>query len=244
MASRVEALVDAASRPYLAAGRYAYHYARGKLVHDPFFLALLRAGRIPDRSRVLDLGCGQAILASLLLAARAQHEAGSWPAGWAVPPSGLRLHGIEFSSLAVRRAQAALGGRATIEAGDLRDVSLPDADVVVLADVLHYLSPAQQDALLGKVAQTLRGGGLLVLRVADASAGWRFHAGKTTDWLGTLLSGGNLTRQHHRPVAGWMALLGELGFGVGIEPPGRPKSFANVLLWASADPAARLERAG
>ena len=89
------ALIDAASKPYLAAGRSAYYFVRGKLRHDPVFIALLRSKRFPDRARVLDLGCGHAILASLMLAAQARCEAGHWPAGWPAPPSALQWHGIE-----------------------------------------------------------------------------------------------------------------------------------------------------
>ena len=48
MHAEFDALIDAASRPYLAAGRYAYYFARSKLRHDPIFFSLLRTGRIPD----------------------------------------------------------------------------------------------------------------------------------------------------------------------------------------------------
>ena len=75
-------LLDRASAPYRAAGKFAYHFARGKLGGDPMFLALLQRGLIPDRSRILDLGCGQGLLAAWLLAARQLYDAGEWPAEW------------------------------------------------------------------------------------------------------------------------------------------------------------------
>ena len=41
-----------------------------KLRFDPVFIALLRRGLFPDEGTLLDLGCGQGLLLSLLLAAR------------------------------------------------------------------------------------------------------------------------------------------------------------------------------
>jgi len=142
MHSEIDALIDDASRPYLAAGRYAYYFARSKLRHDPVFFSLLRMGCIPDRARVLDLGCGHAVLASLMLAAQAQFESGLWPSEWTAPPSQLQLHGIESERRTALRAQTTLGDRVAIRTADLRDAPLPEADVVIMIDVLHYLEAA------------------------------------------------------------------------------------------------------
>jgi len=234
MHSQIDALIDAASRPYLATGRYAYYFTRGKLRHDPVFFSLLREGRIPDRARVLDLGCGHAILASLMLAAQARYESGLWPSEWAAPPSQLQLQGIEWERTAAQRAQVVLGHRAAIRAADLRDAPLPEADVVIMIDVLHYLEAAVQVSLLERVARSLHGGGLLVLRVADISAGWRFHAGKAADRFGSLLTARGLPKHHHRPIDQWLHLLASLGFEPYVGANVAEKSFANVLLWAKA----------
>jgi hypothetical protein len=48
MEPEVRALWSAASRPFLTAGRYPYHFARNKLRFDPVFVTLLRvAARFP-----------------------------------------------------------------------------------------------------------------------------------------------------------------------------------------------------
>lgn len=236
MHPEVDALIDAASRPYLVAGRYAYHFARGKLRHDPIFFFLLRMGRIPDRARVLDLGCGHAVLASLMLAAQARFESGLWPSEWAAPPSELQLQGIESECRAAQRAQITLGNRVTIRTADLRDAPLPEADVVVMIDVLQYLEADVQVSLLERVAQSLRGGGLLILRVADISAGWRFHVGKAADHFGSLLTARGLPRQYHRPIDQWLHLLDNLGLEPTVERDAGGRSFANVLICAKSRP--------
>jgi SAM-dependent methyltransferase len=236
MRNEVDALIEAASRPYRNAGLYAYHFARNKLKYDPVFFSVLRMGCIPDRARVLDLGCGHAVLASLMLAARAQFESGYWPSGWAAPPSQLQLHGIEMERRAVQRAQTTLGHRATIHAADLRDARLPEADVVFMIDVLHYLETPAQISLLGRAAQSLHGGGLLILRVADISAGWRYHAGKAADRLGSLTTALALPRHHHRPIDEWVNVLGDLGFTARVRRDIVDRSFANLLVSAKLSP--------
>ena len=59
---------EAASR-YPARDRYARHFAYGKLTGDPVFRHLLDDGLIARDSRLLDLGCGQGLIAALLAVA-------------------------------------------------------------------------------------------------------------------------------------------------------------------------------
>jgi 2-polyprenyl-3-methyl-5-hydroxy-6-metoxy-1,4-benzoquinol methylase len=73
-------LLDEASQPFRAAGRFAYHFARGKLGGDPIFRELLRRGLLPAQGSILDLGCGQGSLFAWLLAARRLYEQGRYPA--------------------------------------------------------------------------------------------------------------------------------------------------------------------
>jgi len=225
-----ERLFAAAARRYAPAGRFARHFARGKLAGDPVFATLLRRGLIPDGARVLDLGCGQGCLLALLVAAREQHRAGGWPAGWPPPPAGLALSGIEFRARDVARARAALGGAATVEIGDLRTAALPPADVVVLMDVLHYLEPEAQDRLLARIAHALGAGGLVVTRVGDPAAGLAAAASWAIDQAVAIARGQGLHRFHRRRVADWIAALERHGFAVASEPMNGGPLFANVLL--------------
>ena len=78
-------LIDHASEPYRTVGRFAYHFARGKLSSDPVFVGMLERGLFPDGARILDLGCGQGLLTAWLLAARQLYDAGDWSAAWPAP---------------------------------------------------------------------------------------------------------------------------------------------------------------
>jgi SAM-dependent methyltransferase len=226
------ALFEAATQPYRAAGPYAWHFARGKLGHDPAFFGLLRHGLIADGARVLDLGCGQCLLAALLTCAPRQFDAGLWPAGWPPPPRQPRLHGIDLLQRDVERARRALGSAVAVEAGDIRHTPFPAADVVVILDVLHFLPRGEQEQVLRKVADALAPDGRLLLRVADADGGARFLWTWLGDRLGTLLRGEVWPRHHHRALPDWIASLESLGFRVGRLPMSQGTPFANVLLVA------------
>jgi len=208
---------DVAAR-YPARDRYARHFAYGKLMGDPVFEHLLRSGLIPARARLLDVGCGQGLVTALLLAAGVD----------------ACVSGIERVPREIERARAAAPGAEFIE-GDLRSVPFPPADVVLMIDVLHYLDPAEQSDVLRRARDALAGGGLLLLRVADAAPTLRFRFTVGVDRLVSGLRGRGWKRLHSRPVAAWRAELEFLGFSVEALPMSAGTPFANVLLAARYD---------
>jgi SAM-dependent methyltransferase len=218
-------LVEAASAPYRAAGRFAWYFARGKLRRDPVFRHLLEARLIPEGARVLDLGCGQGLLRALLAAAPAPRIA--------------TYRGIELKASDVARARRALGPGSGVEAGDIRLAEFGAADAVVILDVLHYMDRAAQDDVLRRVRLALQGGGVLLLRVGDAAAGLPFRVSNGADRAIAFVRGHGATRFHCRSVAQWRAALEALDFSVRTEPMSRGTPFANVLLCAHYNSPAR-----
>lgn len=230
-------LVDKASAPYQRAGRFAWHFARGKLSRDPVFRHLLVHGLIAPRSRVLDIGCGQGLLASLLQAAGGEAQDGRWPEGWAAAPAEARVTGIELVPRDVARARDALGNGAEFLCGDMRSVAFPAADTVVILDALHYIETAEQDEVLARVRGALGGGGRLVLRVGDAASRRGFAASQWVDRVVSLFRGGGVRPRSGRSLAEWKARLIALGFDVSSQPMAEGTLFANVLLVGTIGPA-------
>lgn len=231
------ALAREAAGRYDRRDRFARHFARGKLTGDPAFRALLCRGLIPHRARLLDLGCGQGLLAAILLTARASHARGQWPADWPAPPDPDEIRGIDLSRRDIDRAAAALP-EARFECADIREARFGEADAVVILDVLHYLGADAQRGLLERAREALGGGGVLLLRVADADGSLRFRYTVFVDHAATFLRGRGYTRFHCRPVEEWRRLLESLGFRVQATPMSEGTSFANVLLVARYDPGA------
>ena len=229
----LSSLVDEASKQYLHAGRFAYHYARGKLGGDCIFRELLKRGIFPERGRFLDLGCGQGSLFAWLLAARRIYERGQWPADWAPAPQPLSLRGVELMQNDVDRAALAFGADhplVHIEQGDMNRTEFGRPDVITILDALHYFDHTQQAVVLRRIRDALPPGGLFLTRIGDASAGLPFHVSNWVDHVVTFARGHRLPRLYCRSLSEWMALLNELGFEVTSDNMNVGKPFANVML--------------
>jgi cyclopropane fatty-acyl-phospholipid synthase-like methyltransferase len=223
-------LIDRASEPYRNAGLFAYNFARGKLGGDPVFRAMLERGLLLGRGHILDLGCGQGLLASWLRAAQVCYENGTWPQGWPPAPMPNATRGIELMVRDVHRARAALGPACDISQGDIRSAEFGTTDAVVILDVLHYMTKQEQLEVLKRVRAALPARGLLLLRVGDADAGLRFRYSQWVDKAVMLLRGHASVATHCRSVAQWRELLLECGFEVQATPMSEGTRFANVLL--------------
>ena len=228
-------LLDSASAPYRSAGRFAWRFARGKLGMDPVFRHLIEQGHIRPGARVLDIGCGQGLLASLLTSSAAMARQGQWPAAWPPAPAPAQVTGIELMPRDVARARAALtqlGAQAQFVCGDMRHTEFPSVDAVVILDVLHYIGIPEQNQVLARVRAALPPGGLLLLRVGDASAKRGFAISQWVDAVVTRIRGHRVLPQYGRTLAEWSAQLQKLGFDVQSRPMSAGTPFANVLLIA------------
>lgn len=232
------ALVDVASEPYRNAGPFAWRFARGKLSFDPVFRHLLSQGLIAPRARVLDIGCGQGLLASLLRACAQLAQQDRWPSGWGAPPTAARVTGIELMPRDIERAKASLGDAAEFVCGDMRRTPFPAVDTVVILDVLHYISVAEQNEVLARVYAALPVRGRLLLRVGDAASRPGFLVSQWVDALVTRVRGHRVLPRFGRTLADWTAQLETLGFEVRSQPMSRGTPFANVLLVATVRHAA------
>jgi SAM-dependent methyltransferase len=233
-------LLDEAAAPYRAAGRFAWHFARGKLGRDPVFRGMLERGDFKHGGRFVDIGCGQGLLLSLLQRCNALAQGHRWPAGWPPAPEITAYTGIELMPRDVQRAQAAVGGlllpggeRPEFICGDMRQTRLPACDVVVILDVLHYVDYLAQDALLARVRDALPPHGRLLLRVGDMDARRGFRISQWTDIVITWFRGHRAPPTYGRPVVQWQAALQALGFSVRAVPMSAGTPFANVLLVAT-----------
>lgn len=238
----IEELIEETAHRYIDAGLVQCERVRGRLRHDPVYLALLRQGGLPPSGRLVDLGCGRGVALALLATARRQAEGGRYPPDWPPAPAP-QLFGLEGDARDAAVARAGLGGCAAVETADPCGATLPPADAFLLLGVLHHLPPAAQEGLLAELAAKLSPGGVLLVHEADAGAGWRFAAAR----LAASLRGGvqaalravrgDRRRRprgglHYRRRTDWLALLEQLGLAAEITPLGAGASGAGVLIRA------------
>ena len=234
-------LHDAATEPYRRAGRFAWHFARGKLGRDPVFRGMLERGLIgPDRARIVDIGSGQSLIASLLTVATAMQADGQWPRTWPSTPPRLHYTGIELMSSDATRARESLGHLVPapeILCADMRTAALPPCDLVVILDVLHYVDLDAQEGVLRRVRDALSPGGRMLLRIGDASSTRGFAVSQWVDRTVTRVRGHKVSPTWGRTLEQWKTLLARLGFTLQVMPMSEGTPFANVLLVADLAPA-------
>jgi SAM-dependent methyltransferase len=144
------------------------NYARSKLATDPLYAAVAERIRGTDRP-VVDLGCGIGLMAAFLR-----------ERGFTAP-----ISGIDHDAAKIERARRAVPS-ATFAAGDVRDPIVPLGSSVLLLDVLHYFSEADQDRILANVARA----DLVIIREGVRDRSMRYRAtmfaevfARITRWL-------------------------------------------------------------
>lgn len=217
-------LIAEAAASYLDVGIAAWELANGKLRFDSVYRDAYRRIGWPTEGRVVDLGCGRGLMLALL-AAHGRRQAPD-------APSRVALHGVEYRPRMVRLARRALGGAAVIEEADLSRCALPPCRVAMVFDVLHCLPEGVQEAVLGRLSDSVEPGGTLVIREADAAGGWRFAAGEACNRTVAILQGRWGRRFHFRSAQEWIATLERFGFGLDGSPHHHSGLYANVMLVA------------
>jgi len=223
------ALVRRAADRYVSTSITAWEFARGKLRGDPLYRTVLTECGLPSGGILVDCGCGQGLMLALLAEGTAAWRAGTWSSSWPPPAVFDRLVGIETRPRVAAIARQALGEAASIVDGDAR-THVPDGPRVVLFfDVLHMMPVADQEQLLASTAKALEPGGMILIREADAGAGWRFSAVRAVNTAKAVLTGNWRQTFHFRTVEEWMACFARLGFLVDMRPTGEGTPFSNVL---------------
>ena len=121
----------------------------------PFYEASTRLSNellariLPQNARVIDLGCSTATALLALFALRPD----------------LRLCGIDSSEAMIQNARAkaaAFGAKLELSVSDVLDASFADCDAVILNYTLQFIRPPRRAALVSKIYDGLREGGVLI----------------------------------------------------------------------------------
>lgn len=196
--------------------RFFRYYGWWKVRLDPAYALVL--AKIGEAREVLDLGAGIGLMEALF-AARFPDR---------------RIRGVEWDERKVAVASKLLDGMSatTIEHGDACEADPGSPDAVLFIDMLHYMEPAMQRAMLERHARSLASGGVLIIRELDkhparwsiterielTAVRWGWNRGAGVEVL---------------PVEEISSLLRGLGLNVDIRQSGRGVFSANALIIAT-----------
>jgi uncharacterized protein (DUF2062 family) len=225
-------LVQGAAARYVDEGVTAWEFAHGKLRGDPVYVEVLCSGALPESGTIVDLGCGQGLMLSLILSARKMYRLKQWPHDCAPPPLSTQLVGVELRPKLAAMARRALAGDATIVERDITMMPLPACDAVLVFDVLHLMPRANQEQVLRAIASALVPGGVMLLREANAAAGWRFAAVRIGNRVTALAQRKWRRTFHFRTIEDWKAAVESAGLTVSAGTARTGRRSANVTLYA------------
>lgn len=209
-------LARRASARYEIASVTAKHFAYGKMTGDPVYAQVLRDGLMPPSGAVLDIGCGQGLMLALLV------EAGR---------DG-RLIGIETRPRMAYLARVALGAKADVLEADARQVEFDRSSTAILFDVLQMMPPPEQEALLTRIVASLEPGGVILVREADASAGWRYQMVRVSNHLKARVIGSGEWSRYYRPREQWLECFDRVGLITEVCATPSRNPLGNVLFRA------------
>lgn len=203
--------------------RSARSFVRWKLRLDRIFEFL--AAENMGSGTVVDLGCGYGI--ALCFAAYGDNRR--------------RVVGCDLDAHRIAVARQALGNlNAEVTVADVRQFELPPAGLILIMDVLQYLTAAEQGTLLQRCCSALRPDGILAVRVHDLDCGLR---SKITMGFERLLfaCGGDSVRPRILPIGEYRSMLQNAGMQLEERRFKNRLPLAHVLLvarkpWAQAAP--------
>lgn len=213
----------ASARGATPAERTQFHYVRIKLVMDPVARLIADiAGDAPFAlGEVVDVGTGRGQLPILLTElGRATRAFGfDWDA-----------KKIADGQAAARKEECGPPLPVELERADAREARMPEADTVLVIDLLHYFTIDEQDAILRRAAAAVRAGGRIVVREADTERGLRSFATLLEEKVFTTLRFNRGERVRFRPAREIASILEAQGLRTKISPAWGKTPFSNVLI--------------
>ena len=137
--------------------------------------------------------------------------------------------GVEHRPRVAELASHALAGEADIVQADALAISSEPCSGVLLFDVLHMMPAAQQEKLITSLGAALEPRGVMLVREADASGGWRFTLVRVGNRLKALVGGNWHQPFHFRTRTEWVDCFAGLGLDAQVCADGESTPFANVL---------------
>jgi uncharacterized protein len=126
---------------------------------------------LPEKGRILDIGCGYGFMAYLLQMAAKDRE--------------ILGYDHDEEKIAVANHCFSRNEKIHFFKSDINQMRISPADAIILSDVLHYLDPEKQEFLLKQSMESIRTGGVLIIRDGDRDLQKRHEVTRRTEFFST-----------------------------------------------------------
>jgi 2-polyprenyl-3-methyl-5-hydroxy-6-metoxy-1,4-benzoquinol methylase len=135
---------------------------------------------LPEKGRILDIGCGYGFMSYMLHFLAPERE----------------ILGLDYDEDKIITAQHGYlkGAQLNFECVDVTQYQFDNYDAFLISDVLHYLTPEQQEQVLAECINKLNPGGIIVVRDGDLDLEKKHERTKLTEFFSTKVVGFNKTQ--------------------------------------------------
>lgn len=170
---------------------------------------------VPKKASVLDLGCGYGFLCYQLQFLSTERT----------------ITGIDHDEEKIMVAQHGYlrSDKLQFNTANVAECAIAPHDAIIIADVLHYLLPQQQEALLVKCFEAVLPDGKIIIRDGDADLIQRHKATRFTEVLSVSLLGFNRAENPLNFISGsWLKLFCQQ-HGFKVETIDQYKATSNII---------------
>ena len=136
---------------------------------------------VPQHGRILDIGCGYGFMAYMLSFTSAQRK----------------ITGLDYDEEKIDTANNCFSKTNNINFvhSDVIGFEFEKYDAIILADILHYLQPAEQKQVIEKCISNLNQGGKIIIRDGDKDKEAMHKKTKLTEFFSTRVFNFNKTKE-------------------------------------------------
>jgi 2-polyprenyl-3-methyl-5-hydroxy-6-metoxy-1,4-benzoquinol methylase len=198
---------------YLYKGPILEWYARIKIKLDGNYE--LFNSYIPKEAEIIDIGCGYGFMAYMLNFVSEKRK----------------ITGIDYDSEKIELAKNcnAKNDNVNFVCADALTYEFKNCDVIILSDVLHYLTEEKQERLLKSCVEHLNSDGLMIIRDADSDLKKRHWGTKFTEFFSTRSGFNKMGEKKLTFTSGKKIKEIILGYGLDIEIIDETKFTSNIV---------------